>query len=188
MTWAVRGRDRSDAAAALRLELRKEADAPARIALTRADGSAAFGRLGPTPGYGPVYDLAHFVVEQALGLSDATLGLVARGWSLADVHRRSSTALPPAARWAESWAVELSREVATGRALPADVFNVVVRDDVERDPTHRSGVPALEDAELDGMRRALEALWARWRALPSGGTLELTFVPGVRTRLDAGPA
>jgi hypothetical protein len=167
------------APAALTLRFKKVADAQSKLTLVRADGTFTSGRIGPAGGYGPVHDLAHFVVEQTLGIPDAFLGLTAAGWDLADFERPGAPArLPPAALWAEFRAGELSREIVLNQPLDADTFNRVVRDGVTRGGLHPPP-PDVAAGTLDAMREAIEALWTRWALLPVGDTLVLPFEPGI---------
>ena len=72
----------------LTFRIKKRPDASAVLVLVREDGSSTAGSIGPPNGYGPVHDLAHYVVERTLGLSEGFLGLVASGWEIADFERK----------------------------------------------------------------------------------------------------
>ena len=173
-----------DLAPGLLIRFKKRPDAPASLALVRRDGSVTTGSIGAAAGYGPIHDLAHYVVEQTMGFGDAFLGLCADGWSLADFDRNASATIPDAAIWAECLAGELSREVMAGQPLGADDFNATVRASVARTP-RPGGVavpPLVSEAELEVLQSHVAALWEQWKSLPMGGTLECPFYPGERRR------
>ena len=161
----------------LRIRLKKRAEAPVALTLVRRDGSVTLGRIGGAEGYGPVHDLGHYVVEQMLGIPDAFLGLTAAGWSLEAFERDAADRVPDAAVWAECWAGELSREVLAGQPLDAAEFNATVADAVSRTRPH-APPPPITAEQLEAMRMALEALWAEWKALPVGETMECAFHAG----------
>jgi hypothetical protein len=74
----------------LTVRIKKRPDASAMLVLVREDGSSTAGSIGPPGGYGPVHDLAHYVVERTLGLSEGFLGLVASGWDIADFEKKGT--------------------------------------------------------------------------------------------------
>ena len=160
---------------ALTLRFLKRPDADAQLVLVREDGSHTAGRIGPPGGYGPVHDLAHYVVERTLGLSEGFLGLVASGWAIGDFEvKGAARQLPAEAMLAEMMAGELSREEMMRRYSSAEDFAWGVEAWVRQS---RPGYapPSLGAETLAAMRDELAALWRRWSEVPLGSALELPF-------------
>jgi hypothetical protein len=150
-----------------------------QTAVVRQDGVRlrvpVFGKLDPIP-----HDLAHYVAECELRLHDGFRGSVANGavftgMAILDGRQR------PHAR-------ERSREVQRANARGILFAEVVVealmravsgeRLSDEALPVEHAGVRrrADRDAILVALRPAMEAMVARWREVPVGGTL-LVFWP-----------
>jgi hypothetical protein len=163
--------------APLLLRFKKKADAGAVLTCERADGSWTSASIGPQGGYGPVHDLAHYVVESAFGLTGGFLGLIARGWDIADfeVGAKEKIGQQPDVRdaqVAECMAGLLSGELMGGRRSPVDEFNWTIAGMMGTD------APTLSAEELAAFRNHLDALRSQWDALEPGQTLELAFEPG----------
>ena len=159
----------------LAVRVKKRPDADAQLVLVREDGSATVGPVGPADGYGPVHDLAHYVVERALGLSEGFLGLVAAGWTIDDFEvKGTARRLPDEALLAEMVAGELSREEMMRQPSAADDFAWGVASWLAQ---ARPGYapPAIAADTLARMRADLAELRGRWRVLAPGETLELAF-------------
>ncbi|MEO8450470.1 MAG: hypothetical protein ABI647_11795, partial [Gemmatimonadota bacterium] len=108
----------------LTFRLKKRPDTTAMLVLAREDGSVTNGPVGPALGYGPVHDLAHYVVENTLGLSEGFLGLVASGWAISDFEiKGAAKRLPHEALFAEGAAGELSRQEMMHQPTTAEEFN-----------------------------------------------------------------
>jgi hypothetical protein len=133
-----------------------------------------FGKLNPIP-----HDLAHYVAECELRLHDGFWGSVAdgavfTGMAILDGRQR------PHAR-------ERSREVQRANARGILFAEVVVealmravsgeRLSDEALPVEYAGVRtrADRDAILIALRPAMEAMVARWREVPMGGTLLVSW-------------
>ena len=159
----------------LTLRIKKRPDASAVLTLVRGDGSATSGTIGPAQGYGPVHDLAHYVVERTLAIDDGFLGLVASGWEIGDFEKKGAAKqLPVGAILAESAAGELSRQAMMWQWSSAEDYAWAVgtymrqaRPDFE--------MPEITEATFEGMRLELLGLRQRWNALQPGETLELEF-------------
>jgi hypothetical protein len=165
----------------LAFRLKKRPDAHAQLVLVREDGSSTVGTVGPADGYGPVHDLAHYVAERALGLSEGFLGLVASGWAIDDFEVRGATQrLPDEAMLAEMVAGELSREEMTRASSSAADFNWGVAAWIAGARPGYAPPPIAADA-LDRMRAELAGLRTRWRAVAPGETLELPFESAQRS-------
>ena len=178
---------------ALTLRMKKRADASVQLVLTREDGSFTAGPIGPARGYGPVHDLAHYVVERTLALSEGFLGLVASGWEIGDFEvKGTAKRLPDEAAYAEAAAGALSREEMMRQPTSVEEFVWGVESWLR---PQRPGYepPALDAATLEAMRAELAELRRRWNALAPGESLELPFQTARRStcerpaRVDAAP-
>lgn len=160
--------------AMLTLRFKKTLDADATLTLVRSDGSTTWAPIGSAEGFGPMYDLAHVVVERQLMLFDAFLARVARGASFADFGEGAAARLGPDAVRAEAVASLLSLEAITGRRLTLTAFNDAVR---EKCAAMRPGyhAPDLTPSALHALRSELASLRREWEALDPGATLELRF-------------
>jgi hypothetical protein len=172
------------APAALVLRFVKDGDGPATLTLLRADGSATRSPIGPSDGFGPIHDFAHFVVEGQLALVDGFLGLIARGWTLRDFDVGAAARIWPDAIRAEAIAGLLALEAMAGGRLPLAEFNDTV---AAKCGAMRAGYqPAeLTPTALNAMRAELAGLCRQWAALGAGATLELRFDPSAVWRTVA---
>jgi hypothetical protein len=160
---------------ALTFRIKRRPDASAVLVLVREDGSSTSGSIGPPNGYGPVHDLAHYVVEQTLGLSEGFLGLVASGWDIADFEEKGTAKrLPVEAVLAEVAAGELSRQSMMWQWSSAEDYAWAVEAAVRRSRP-RYALPEITHEAFERMRAELLALRHRWNQLALGETLELTF-------------
>ena len=161
----------------MKLKIKKRDTGDAVLTFVRDDGSATSGRLG-SGGFGAVHDLTHYAVETTLGLRQGFYGLLAQGWDIPDFEvKGTGRQLPDEALVAECIVGQLSNAVFAGKEPPAEEFNWLVRAAVEG---VRPGAvaPAISADTLRQMKQTLDALLARWRALPPGETLELEFPAG----------
>jgi len=162
----------------LTFRIKKRPDADAMLVLVREDGSSTSGPIGPARGYGPVHDLAHYVVERTLGLTEGFLGLVASGWEIADFEKKGAAKrLPEEAIFAESAAGELSRQAVMWQWSSAEDYVWAVETYMKQSRPDYTP-PEISDATFEGMRVELLQLRYRWNELPSGETLELSFHSG----------
>ena len=160
----------------LTLRLKHRPDANALLVLVREDGSSTSGEIGPPQGYGPVHDLAHYVVEQALGLSEGFLGLVAAGWAIRDFEvKGTARRLPDEAALAECAAGELSRQEMMGQYSTAEEFAWALGMAMAQMERPGAPVPAISEDAFAAMRDELAALRERWLAVRPGAMLELEF-------------
>ena len=158
----------------MKVKLKKRAGGDAAVTFARADGSATSGRLG-SGGFGAVHDLTHCAVETTLGLRQGFYGLLAQGWSIPDFEvKGAAKQLPDEALVTECIVGQLSNAVSAGREPLAEEFNWLVRSVVDG-VSPGGAVPAISAESLHRLWRTLDALLARWRALPPGETLELDF-------------
>ena len=160
----------------LTFRIKHRPDAAALLVLAREDGSSTAGEVGPPHGYGPVHDLAHYVVERALGLSEGFLGLVAAGWEIRDFEVKGTARhLPDEAALAECAAGELSRQEMMGQYSTAAEFAWAVGAAMANMARPGAAVPAIGEDRFAAMRDELVALRLRWLETAPGETLELAF-------------
>jgi hypothetical protein len=160
---------------ALSIRFRKRHDADALLVLVREDGSSTTGAIGPAHGYGPVHDLAHFVAESTLGLSEGFLGLVASGWEIRDFEvKGASRQLPEEALYAESIAGELSREEMMQQYSSPEDFTWSVETWL-RQARPQHSLPGIAADALATMRDELVKLRWSWMETAPGDELALSF-------------
>lgn len=160
----------------LTFRIKKRPDTSAMLVLVREDGSSTSGSIGPPGGYGPVHDLAHYVVEGTLGLSEGFLGLVASGWEIADFEKKGTARrLPAEAILAEVAAGEMSRQAMMWQWSSAEDYVWAVETTVRRSQPGYT-LPAITHEMFEGMRMELLELRRRWNQLAPGETLELAFM------------
>jgi hypothetical protein len=159
----------------LTFRIKKRPDMSAVLTLVREDGSSTTGAIGPPSGYGPVHDLAHYVVERSLGLSQGFLGLVSSGWEIGDFERKGTARrLPAEAVLAEVAAGELSRQAMMWQWSTAEDYVWAVETTVSKSQPEYE-IPAITREMFEGMRAELLELRHRWNHVALGETLELTF-------------
>jgi hypothetical protein len=159
----------------LTFRIKKRFDASSVLVLVREDGSSTTGSIGPPDGYGPVHDLAHYVVERTLGLSQGFLGLVASGWDIRDFEvKGAAKRLPADAILAEVSAGELSRQAIMWQWSSAEDYAWAV-ETYMRQSRPEYTAPAITHEMFEGMRAELLELRQRWNQLAPGEALELTF-------------
>ncbi|HEV8410950.1 MAG TPA: hypothetical protein VGQ30_10595 [Gemmatimonadaceae bacterium] len=156
------------------LEFKKKSDGAAILTFVRADGSRTSSPIGDARGFGPVHDLAHYVVESVLGITHGFIGLCAEGWTIQDFEKDAKANIPPEAGVAEVVAGEVSRMEIVSQWLTVDDFNWTVA---------ASGFK-MSEPDFDAIHRALVRLRADWNALAPGATMPLRFVPGRKVTVD----
>ncbi len=158
----------------LTIRIKKKSDGNAVLAFRRADGSVDTTSIGRHDGFGPIHDLAHYVVETKLGLENGFLGLISQGWNVLDFEKPGGTSrLPDEAVLAEFIAGHLSLEAAAGQRFSVDQFNEVAASAAKNRPDLK--VPKLTPETIRALRSGLESLMRRWFELPTGETLDLQF-------------
>jgi hypothetical protein len=121
-----------------------------------------------------LHDLVHYAVETEIGFGCGFYGLIADGWDIADTTGKGARGrLPDEAIEVEYIVGSLGTERTRASACTADEFNhlAVAFAKTRGRPNPRP----LTDAELTRIRSRIDELFGRWRALPPGATLELTF-------------
>jgi hypothetical protein len=165
---------------ALVIAIKKKTDGSASLACRRAGGTVTWQRQEGAQGrFFPRHDLTHYAVETVLGMDQAFYGLVASGWEFGDFgHPWPRGPMPVQAIAAELIVGYLDAERAAGTTWTAGEFNAKAA------AYHGAGdeSPGFElgEADLERIRQARAALFARWDALAPGDTLELPFPLGGR--------
>jgi hypothetical protein len=155
---------------AMQVRFTKGKDKPDTLHCIRADGSQTWTRL--PHGFGPLHDLAHYVVETTLGFDRAFYGLLAQGRAIeefADTEDRSWVG--EQGLQAETIVMTLQYETA-GSAAPEAFFEMVEQ------ACRGLGIatPATLTSEAVAVMRArYRRLLRQWAQTPLGGDLELIF-------------
>jgi hypothetical protein len=150
----------------VRIAFHRSGESHDRIYVTRDDGSELGWRW---PAAGPPHDLMHFAVETELGLGDGLWGLVASGanFSFATAHEQAD----PATR-------TLSDDQVPGliraETIVTTVTSAITVPDFDPEPPE-----GLNPDDFERACKAAERWFERWRALPDGETLVVSYPPGV---------
>jgi hypothetical protein len=157
------------------LQFTKRKDGGALLRCVRADGSATWQRQDDNrAAFFPLHDLIHYAVETELGFGRGFYGLIAGGWDIADTTGKGARGrLPDEAIEVEYVVGSLGAERTGASARTAEEFNHLAA--VFAKTRGRPKPRQLTDAELTRVRSRIDELSVRWRALPPGATLELTF-------------
>ncbi len=150
----------------LLVRIKKKSDGDAVLSCVRADGSVTWQRQkGHLGRFFPLHDLTHYAVETVLRHRRGFYGLVADGWDLNDFGAPWPNGPLPA---------DLDPSEAIVGLLDAERAQGVRLDTAELAAMQARG-PTATDEELDAVRARRDELFALWRALPPGETLELPF-------------
>ncbi|HEY9229125.1 MAG TPA: hypothetical protein VIP11_20915 [Gemmatimonadaceae bacterium] len=167
------------AAPHLTVRIKKKTDGSAALSCQRADGSVTWQRQdGDLGAFFPLHDLTHFAVETALGFRHAFYGLVADGWDISSFEAPGAARrIPEEAGLAELIVGFFDVERATGIVSTAADFNWKI--DTHLDERGLPPTPfRMTDERLEQIRSLRGELFARWRDVQPGDTLELRFTPG----------
>ena len=161
---------------ALIIRIKKQTDGSAALSCTRADGTVTWQRQqGAQAMFFPRHDLTHFAVETVLHHRCGFYGLVASGWNLTDFGAPWPRGRLPADMDPSELIVGfLDTERASGTRWTADEFNDKAAA-YYREHNITSAPPTLTDDDLARVRQRRAELFEQWDAVPSGGTLELSF-------------
>lgn len=161
--------------AELLIRIKKKNDGSVALSCARADGSVTWQRQDGILGrFFPIHDLTHYAVETVLRHRKGFYGLVADGWDLTDFGapwRRGR--LPDDLDPSELIVGFLDAERAGGVEWTAEEFNEKLGLSYAQRGLARND--RLTEEELGRIRAERRNLISRWRALPSGETLELPF-------------
>jgi len=161
----------------MKVHITKRKDGGSVLKCVRADGSETWQKLqGQQAGFFPLHDLTHFAVESELHIANAFFGLIASGWSIEETGARGvAKRLPEDALYAEHVVGTLDSERASGTRWTAEEFNYALS--LKATSDGRAVPRQLTDDDLARVRKRRAELFAAWRDLASGDTLELTFAP-----------
>jgi hypothetical protein len=127
------------------------------------------------------HDLTHYSVETALGCTDAFFGLLAQGWEITSFQERQPGSrkvrqTPPQALMAERIVGLLDTERLSGATSHPDFIAYL------REKAAGMGMRPLEPTEvdLDRIRTRIREIFAAFKSLKPGETLELQFpIPSI---------
>jgi hypothetical protein len=162
----------------LTIRIKKKTDGNAALSCVRADGTTTWQRQEGVQGaFFPLHDLTHYCVETVLGFRRAFYGLVADGWDISSFGQPGTkNRIPEEAGLAEVIVGFFDLELATGIVGSAEDFNWKIQSYWKDNGLPPISFEMTEDA-LTRIRAIRGELFDRWRALPRGETLTLTF-PG----------
>jgi hypothetical protein len=164
----------------LLVRIKKKTDGSAALSCLRADGSVTWQRQEGIHGrFFPLHDLTHYAVETVLGHRRGFFGLVAEGWNVTDFGAPWPRGpIPDEADWSERIVGFFDAERATPERWTAADINEELS--LHARQSDREPRPPLSDEELNAVRARRAELFALWRAVLPGETLELPFDrPGV---------
>lgn len=158
------------------VRIKKKKDGDAALSCERADGSITWQRQeGQLGRFFPLHDLTHFAVESVLGFRRAFFGLISEGWDITQFAAPGTKdRLPEEAGLSELIVGFFDLEQRTGEPGTAADFNWKLETYCAE---HRVPVPAfrITDEQVTQIRARREDLFARWRSVPPGETLEIRF-------------
>ncbi|MHB1328203.1 MAG: hypothetical protein ACYC2K_08380 [Gemmatimonadales bacterium] len=161
--------------------------------ITRSDGVVyhvkGVGHMGTIP-----HDLAHFAVEQALGIRGGFWGSVADGAVFGSLTHVSGRRQPHAALRSNA-ILKDNRDILTATEILVGLFDqataeglgpesAVLHDRLRRYAWAPAGSERRQfsEAEVAAVSAAWQRMLEAWRKLPVGGSLDLTWPTGNRRR------
>jgi hypothetical protein len=159
----------------LTIQITKRTDGSAVLKCLRDDGFVTWQRIDDKQAaFFPLHDLTHYAVETELGFRRGFFGLIAEGWDIAETTGKTGRgSLPNETLEVEYIVSAFSAERAGGAPASADEFNQLAATFAAA-----KGMPEprqLSEQDLARVRARFDELAAKWRALPRGETLELSF-------------
>ena len=149
----------------MRIRITKEHGGP-RLLCTRRDGSHTQGDLGPTL---PQHDLAHYVVERELHLTQGFFGLIAAGHSIGELNDPATIRTLPAEALAAEVLTRALQGLSNGAVAQSDFRSVVEAEGIR--------VPkGLTDEVVTRMLGTYVTLLNQWESVPEGAALELRWM------------
>jgi len=147
----------------LQIEIAKRPDGSGLLRCTRADGSVTWQTQAKHAAHFALHDLTHFAVETTLGYRRGFFGLISEGWNVEDTTGKGARGpIPNEASEVERIVGLFDSERASGTLWTAEEFN-------------SSSPRALTADEIHGIRSLRAELFKRWREVPPGEILALTF-------------
>jgi hypothetical protein len=171
---------------ALTVRIKRHPDGSSSLTCTRADGTTTWQRQ--QGGYAlvfPSHDLTHFAVETELGTTRGFYGLIAEGWEISDFASPWRRGPIPTEAIEVELIVGFFQMDRRGPAWTEEAFNAHAEQFVESRRALRPGapipsMPRLSLEQIERVRAARDALYARWAAVQPGESLELPFECRVR--------
>jgi hypothetical protein len=165
----------------LTIRMKKKTDGSVALACVRGDGSTTWQNNDGARGrFFPFHDLTHYAVETVLGHHSGFYGLVDRGWDLTDFGAPWPRGkLPPEALVSEVIVGFFDAERGSGERWTAAELNAQLT--AWYDEHAIPAGPGLTDDDIARVRTRRSELFARWRELAPGDTIELPFDPGAVT-------
>jgi hypothetical protein len=157
------------------IRIKKKTDGSAALSCIRPDGSTTWQRQeGQLGRFFPLHDLTHYAVESVMGFQRAFYGLVAEGWDLSDFGTVESRGkIPDEAGLAESVVGLFDLERMTGERGNAEQMNEQLR--TARADRGLSTTLSITDEQIARIRELRAELFDRWKTVPPGDALELSF-------------
>jgi hypothetical protein len=157
------------------IRIKKKTDGSAALSCLRSDGSTTWQRQeGQLGRFFPLHDLTHYAVESVMGFQRAFYGLVAEGWDLSDFGTVESRGkIPDEAGLAESVVGLFDLERMTGERGNAEQMNEQLR--TARADRGLSTTLSITDEQIARIRELRAELFDRWKTVPPGEALELSF-------------
>ena len=158
------------------VRIKKKKDGDAALSCERADGSVTWQRQeGQLGRFFPLHDLTHFAVESVLEFRRAFYGLISEGWDITSfAEPGTKNRIPEEAGLAELIVGFFDLEQRTGEIGNAGDFNWKIDTYFAEHKAPRPSFRVTDD-QLSKIREKRADLFAQWRAVPPGETLELRF-------------
>jgi hypothetical protein len=141
----------------------------------RSDGSVTWQKQeSRNAAFFALHDLTHFAVESVLGFRRGFFGLVAEGWEIEETTGKEARGpLPIEAKVVESIVGLLDSERASGAIWSAEDFNQQAA--IHAESAGLTEPRKLTDEDLARVRARRAGLFAEWRAVKAGKTLDLQY-------------
>jgi hypothetical protein len=155
--------------------MKKGKDGRTALSCIRADGTTTWQRQqGGQAAFFPRHDLTHYAVESILGLRQGFFGLVAAGWDFSDFGSPWPRGpLPPEGNIAELIVAAFDLERSSGVITSAEEINRIVAEHCDQ-----QGLPTrapLREEDIAKIRQKRAEVFARWKAVEPGESLEIPF-------------
>lgn len=143
-----------------------------QLTYQRQDGAMLVADLGPDL---PGHDLAHFVMEQALGMKEGFYGNLYRGYTMEQLGDKHVIRQLPVETMMAEVATRALQSLA-GEACTVEEFNDLIN--LELSGMLTDFRISLSPAEITQLKNDYQQLINQWNALPMGETLgvELFFL------------
>jgi hypothetical protein len=144
-----------------------------------------YGPLKPIP-----HDLAHYVVERELGLRDGLWGSIASGVILEGMKPLSGKQQPHSREQSHTIQVANRRGILFAELAVGAVLQVIKGEPLEAilyvvdSPMMRLRTRADYDALAQRVRPVVEAMVARWRTIPMGSALVVSWPDDQAVRIE----